>query len=144
MTDVIYSPQLISIAVVEKRDGERSGHGDGAQYLIRQRPSGAPLAGMWEFPGGKTLPGESAEAAAVRECREESGLVVRVMEELAVVDHAYAHGMLRLTFFRCACDDADAPPAGGFGWVDGAVLGDYEFPPANAAVLRMIAENARR
>lgn len=56
------SPQSIAIAVVQR----------GEQFLIGQRPLGVALAGLWEFPGGKVLPGESPEAAAVRECQEET------------------------------------------------------------------------
>ncbi len=48
------------------------------RYLVRQRPDGTAMAGYWEFPGGKCEPGEPPEAAVVRECREETGLDVRV------------------------------------------------------------------
>ena len=46
------------------------------RILIAQRPPGKHLAGMWEFPGGKLEPGESAEAALVRELDEELGIAV--------------------------------------------------------------------
>ncbi|RIK84207.1 MAG: (deoxy)nucleoside triphosphate pyrophosphohydrolase [Planctomycetota bacterium] len=128
------TPHLIAIAVVE-HDG---------RYLIRRRPEGAPLAGYWEFPGGKALSGEPAEAAAVRECLEETGLVVRAVGRLVELDHQYDHGALRLSFERCACVDSAAKPAGGFEWVDGSALGDYRFPPANETVLRLILSGGLR
>jgi mutator protein MutT len=134
MSDALDSPQLIAIGVVERGGGER-----GREYLVRQRPVGVVLAGLWEFPGGKVDDGESPAAAAVRECREEAGLAVRVVEELATVDHAYAHGALRLAFFLCVCEGVEAAPAGGFRWIDGRTLGDYEFPAANRPVLDLLA-----
>ena len=37
------------------------------RVLIAQRPEGKSLAGLWEFPGGKVEPGETPEAALIRE-----------------------------------------------------------------------------
>jgi len=50
---------------------------DGA-VLVGRRPAGDPLAGFWEFPGGKLEPGESWAEAARRELLEENGLAVTV------------------------------------------------------------------
>lgn len=47
--------------------------GDG-RVLVQQRAAGRDMAGLWEFPGGKIEPGETAEAALVRELREELGI----------------------------------------------------------------------
>ncbi|MXV44075.1 NUDIX domain-containing protein [Saccharibacter sp. 17.LH.SD] len=44
--------------------------------LLAQRPEGKPLAGYWEFPGGKVEPTESPEAALIRELNEEIGITV--------------------------------------------------------------------
>jgi len=46
----------------------------------RVRPEAA--AGRWELPGGRVEPGESPEAACVREVREELGCDVRVVRRL--------------------------------------------------------------
>ena len=37
------------------------------RVLIAQRPEGKAMAGLWEFPGGKVEPGETPEAALIRE-----------------------------------------------------------------------------
>ena len=53
-------PVEIAIAVVEHE----------GRFLIGLRPPGAPLAGLWEFAGGKLEPGETPQMAAARECLE--------------------------------------------------------------------------
>jgi 8-oxo-dGTP diphosphatase len=53
---------------------------DGAVLFIRRQPN-TFLGGRWEMPGGTVEPGESHEAAAVREMAEETGLTVRIVGE---------------------------------------------------------------
>ena len=118
----------VAIAVVE-RDG---------CLLIGQRPAGVPLAGLWEFPGGKVLPGESPAAAAVRECREETGLAVKILRDDAPQTHVYAHGELRLHFFHCQPATPAIEVAAPFRWVPRADLSRYEFPAANRPILRQL------
>lgn len=109
----------------------------GTQFLIRIRPEGTVYAGYWEFPGGKCEPGESPEAATVRECLEETGLEVRVVELRRIVEHRYPHGQVRLHFFDCVPADPAAEPTTGFGcrWVSAGELSRLRFPEANEPVL---------
>lgn len=44
------------------------------RVLVQQRPPSKPLAGLWEFPGGKVERHESPESALVRELDEELGV----------------------------------------------------------------------
>ena len=104
--------------------------------LIGPRPEGAPLAGYWEFPGGKVRDRESADEAAQRECLEETGMKIHIERTCAVVEHDYDHGTVRLHFFLARPRDPDQPPRAPFRWVPIAQLDEYRFPAANAAVLR--------
>lgn len=115
----------IAIAVVRHDD----------RFLIGQRSAAGPLPNLWEFPGGKVDPQEQPAAAAERECREETGLEVRAVSQLADIEHTYAHGRLRLYFFSCELASRDATPVEPFRWVPRAELANYEFPPANQAIL---------
>lgn len=119
------SAKLIAVAVVLRGD----------HVLIGRRPPGVPLAGLWEFPGGKVQPGETPAAAAVRECQEETGLAVEVMHEYTSVTHDYPHGRVELRFFQAAPLVGAQSPRAPFRWVSLADLNRYEFPPANAALL---------
>lgn len=59
------------------------------RVLIAQRPPGAHLAGLWEFPGGKCEDGELPIDALARELREELGIVVESARPLIAVPHDY-------------------------------------------------------
>lgn len=58
---------IVVAAALVDRDG---------RVLVQQRPEGTAMAGLWEFPGGKIEPGETPEAALIRELDEELGIVV--------------------------------------------------------------------
>jgi len=110
-------------------------------FLIGQRPEGVPLAGLWEFPGGKILPGETAEAAAVRECLEETGIRVENVLHLSFVNQKYEHGTVALEFILCRpLGEERAKPWEPFLWVPRGDLAKYEFPAANAAVLKLLTQ----
>src|SRR5512145_1179713 len=63
------SPPILLVAACALVDPD-------GRVLLARRPAGKPLAGLWEFPGGKIEPGETPEAALVRELDEELGIVV--------------------------------------------------------------------
>ncbi|MFW6060264.1 MAG: (deoxy)nucleoside triphosphate pyrophosphohydrolase [Phycisphaeraceae bacterium] len=124
---------------------DRDGNGDGKpawRVLITRRPDGGVLGGYWEFPGGKREHGESLERCLMREFREEYGLAIRVTDALPALDYDYDHGRVRLRPFFCErLDRQQAPQAlavSEWRWVRPETLGDYAFPPANAALVRHV------
>lgn len=85
---------------------------DGPRLLLTRRPPGGPLGLQWEFPGGKLEPGETPEAALVREVHEELGVNAVAHETLAVHHHDYAHGVhVEVTFIRCSLDSFAFTPS---------------------------------
>jgi A/G-specific adenine glycosylase len=92
-------PHVRAAVVVLERRG---------RWLVQRRPPEGLLGGLWEFPGGKIRPGESAEAAARRELREETGFRVGGLERVGVVRHAYSHFTVELHAFRARAP-AEAP-----------------------------------
>lgn len=132
------SERLIQVAVGivwrAARDCATAGR---AEVLISRRRDGGVLGGYWEFPGGKLDPGESAEACVVRELREELGIEVRPTRALETIEHRYEHGRVELRPFFCehVSGEPEALEVAAWRWVDMRALRDYEFPPANAALL---------
>ncbi|MBW3596318.1 MAG: (deoxy)nucleoside triphosphate pyrophosphohydrolase [Planctomycetes bacterium] len=122
---------LIAIAVVEHE----------GRFLIGQRPAGAALAGLWEFPGGKVEAGETAIEAAVRECREETGLEAEVIGEYPPHVHRYEHGAVNLRFFVCRLRDPHQTPREPFRWVKRESLSDYAFPDGNRELLKLLTRS---
>lgn len=127
-------PKRIGIAVVEQE----------GWYLVGTRPEGAPLAGYAEFPGGKCEPGESPEECAVRECREETGLLVRGERLLLRQAHCYAHGAVDLSFWLCRPVEPVVLTAGcrGFRWCPAIELSALRFPEGNASVVQLLVKRA--
>jgi 8-oxo-dGTP diphosphatase len=114
-------------------------------FLIRQRPPGAALSGLWEFPGGKCEPGEPTEEAARRECREETGLDVEVGTLRRVVEFDYPHGRVELYYYDCVTRDPVAQPAAesGFRWVPAVAFASLDFPEANRPVVDALMREYR-
>ncbi|MFB9067066.1 thiamine phosphate synthase [Pseudofulvimonas gallinarii] len=68
----------------------------GGRVLLARRPPGKPLAGLWEFPGGKLDEHEDAFAALARELREELGIIARAGRPLLTCSHELGDRRLRL------------------------------------------------
>ncbi len=107
----------------------------GGRLLVARRPAGKRLAGCWEFPGGKIEPGETAEAALLRELREELGCAARVLRRGPVILHEYPWCAVRMHSFECALEAGGGEPAAlehdEIAWIEPAELDRLELAPAD-------------
>src|SRR5881396_1949421 len=73
------------------------------RVLLAERPAGKHLAGLWEFPGGKVQPGETPEAALIRELEEELGIDVEesCLAPFTFASHAYPEFHLLMPLYVC-------------------------------------------
>lgn len=114
-----------------------------ARVLITRRRPDTVYAGYWEFPGGKVEEGESASDCAAREIREEVGLVVKPLRRLAVVEHTYEHGRVRLSAWVCRetepGGEAEPLEVDAVRWCTLEEIPWDEFLPANSAIVRELA-----
>jgi 8-oxo-dGTP diphosphatase len=108
---------------------------EAGELLIARRPPGRPLAGLWEFPGGKVEQGEQPEEALVRELREELGIEIAKadLEPLTFASHAYPDFHLLMPLYRCTRWRGPVTALEGqeLRWVGKETLAEYDMPPAD-------------
>jgi 8-oxo-dGTP diphosphatase len=122
-------PHYTVVCALIERDG---------RVLAAQRPAHKAQAGLWEFPGGKLEPGESPEAALVREIREELHLDLAVGARLPEVGHDYGPFSITLIPFRATvAADREPHPAehAAVRWCTPAELRTLAWAPADVPVV---------
>lgn len=110
-------------------------------FLAAQRPKGRSQAGFWEFPGGKVEPGETLEAALIRELEEELSLAVRNPVFWRTVEHDYPGKSVRLHFFHVT-EFSGVPTSNdgqAFRWVTPAEALALPFLEADRPLLEALA-----
>ncbi|MDH5492400.1 MAG: (deoxy)nucleoside triphosphate pyrophosphohydrolase [Myxococcales bacterium] len=125
---------VVAAAVIRRDD----------RVLLTRRPLGSHLAGLWEFPGGKLERGESPVACLMRECLEECGIEVEVLEIFEVTHHRYEDREVLLLFYgaRIVRGEVQDLQTAGHRWCPLGELDDGLLPPADrgvAAKLRALA-----
>lgn len=125
-------PPILLVAACALVDGD-------GRILLAQRPEGKSMAGLWEFPGGKVEPGETPEAALVRELEEELGIRTKVacLAPLTFASHSYETFHLLMPLFVCRRYDGTARGKEGqsLKWVRPQSLRDYPMPPADEPLI---------
>ena len=109
------------------------------RVLIAQRPEGKPMAGLWEFPGGKVEAGETPEQSLIRELEEELGIVVKeaCLAPLTFASHSYPDFHLLMPLYICRRWEGLAIAREGqqLAWVRANKLRDYPMPPADIPLI---------
>ena len=112
--------------------------------LLAQRPPGKSMAGLWEFPGGKVNPGETPEAALIRELKEELDIDVSAacLAPFTFASHTYEKFHLLMPLYICRRWQGQVTGAEGqaLTWVRPVRLGDYEMPPADIPLVAMLRD----
>lgn len=126
---------LLMVVAAALVDGE-------GRVLVQQRPPGKPMAGLWEFPGGKIDPGELPEAALARELEEELGIGV---ERSCLAPATFAseplgdrHLLLLLYALRKWSGVPHPRHATALKWVRPLELHRLEMPPADTPLIGLL------
>lgn len=124
--------RLVLVAAVALVDAD-------GRVLLTRRPEGKPMAGLWEFPGGKVEPGETPEACLMREIAEELGIATwqSCLAPLTFASHAYEDFHLLMPLFVCRKWQGVAEGREGqdLAWVRPQRLRDYPMPPADLPLI---------
>ncbi|MET0249216.1 MAG: (deoxy)nucleoside triphosphate pyrophosphohydrolase [Sphingobium sp.] len=129
----VSSPLLVVAAALIDADG---------RVLLQRRPEGRPMAGLWEFPGGKVEPGETPEQALIRELHEELGVRTHA-SCLAPATFASApvgdrHMLLMLYVCRKWEGAPEARHATALQWARPAQMFSLSMPPADLPMIGVL------
>lgn len=107
------------------------------RVLLCERPAGRPLAGFWEFPGGKLESGESPIAALERELAEELGLRAPQSRPLIHLVHDYPDKRVVLHVRCVEAWQGEPQPLEGqrLAWVFPCDMPDRQLLPANRPIV---------
>lgn len=117
---------------------QQTGH-----ILLATRPQGKPMAGLWEFPGGKCAMEESPLCAIQRELEEELGIIVQPQHcvPLTFTQWALPDGR-PLVLLLYMVNQWQYEPVGREGqelmWVLPENMAEYEMPPADAPLVAFL------
>jgi 8-oxo-dGTP diphosphatase len=137
MPAIAAEPRVVLVAAVALVDAD-------GRVLLARRPPGKPMAGLWEFPGGKVNAGETPEAALIRELAEELAIDVTAscLAPLTFASHSYPEFHLLMPLYACRkwAGTPTAREGQQLTWVRPARLSDYPMPPADAPLVAMLRD----
>ena len=133
----LQAPRILLVSAVALIDAD-------GRVLLAQRPEGKSMAGLWEFPGGKVEPGETPEAALIRELHEELGIDTHAscLAPLTFASHAYEAFHLLMPLFACRRWQGTPESREGqaLAWVRPQDLRKYPMPPADVPLIPILRD----
>ena len=111
------------------------------KYLITKRFENSHLGGMWEFPGGKIMTGESDPTALKREFKEEIGIDCDVGDLVYETTYHYPAISINIKFYDCELLSGTPKPieCAEVKWIKRSELSQYEFPPSDTKLIEMLS-----
>lgn len=113
------------------------------RVLIAERLGDGPFHGLWEFPGGKIGPDETASQALSRELAEELGIEVSICSSFMTLRHEYEDRIVTIEFYIVS--DWKSNPVGREGqalrWVHKDELDAGELLPADVPVVEALQQS---
>lgn len=121
-------PLHVAVGVIRDLDGN---------ILLSQRARHAHQGGLWEFPGGKLEPGETAAQALQRELLEEVGIRVTASAPLIKIRHDYGDKQVLLDVWNVTAFEGQAQSCENqlIRWIKPEQLGEFNFPAANLPII---------
>jgi 8-oxo-dGTP diphosphatase len=114
------------------------------RVLVAQRPEGRSMAGLWEFPGGKSEAGELPEQTLIRELREELGITVKpaCLAPFTFASHSYTDFHLLMPLYLCRRWEGTPAPLehAALKWVRPKDLAGYAMPAADLPLIPMLRD----
>ena len=127
------SPLFVVAAALIDADG---------RVLLQQRPPGKAMADLWEFPGGKVEPGETPEAALIRELEEELGISTHASCLAPATFASEALGDRHLLLLLSVCRKWRGVPqarhATALQWVRPTQMYALDMPPADLPLVGIL------
>jgi 8-oxo-dGTP diphosphatase len=115
------------------------------RVLLARRPAHKHPALKWEFPGGKVDAGETAEAALIREIREELGCDIAIAAALPRFAHAYGPTTVQMMPFVCRLIPSSAEPSPiehvEIRWVEPGELLRHDLAAADRPIAKAYLQN---
>ena len=128
-----FSPLLVVAVALVDAEG---------RVLLQQRPPGKPMAGLWEFPGGKVEAGETPEAALGRELEEELGIATQesCLAPASFASEALGDRHLLLLLYVCRKWQGvpEARHATALAWKRPAQMYALDMPPADLPLIGLL------